>query len=123
MIKLVPDDNIYSQMITLAPDDNISSQMITLALDVNISFQIITFSPSTTAISSPPTLSNLGKQASTHTSTPFYCILGCGLLASVRTFGDNAEGQTEVRIKHVFIAVCEVPWLLRKPHSKFSMAW
>jgi hypothetical protein len=38
-----------------------------------------------------PSLSHLGQQGSTHPSTPFvYDILGCGLMASVRTYGDNA---------------------------------
>ncbi len=39
----------------------------------------------------------------------------------VWTFGDNAGGQTEVKIKRVFMADHELPRLWRKPHSKFSV--
>jgi len=64
-------------------------------------------------------LSLLGQQGPTHPSTPFVCsVLGCSLVASVWTFGDNAGDQTEVKIKHVFTAVHEFPWLKRKMHSK-----
>jgi hypothetical protein len=34
-----------------------------------------------------------------------YGVLGCDLMALVRTFGDNAGDQTEVKIKGVFMAV------------------
>jgi hypothetical protein len=39
-------------------------------------------------------------------------------VASIWTFGDNAGDQTEVKIKHVFTAFHEFPWLKRKTHSK-----
>ncbi len=49
-----------------------------------------------------PALSHLGKQGPTYPSTPFvYGVLGCGLMALVQTFGNNAGDQTEVMIKGV----------------------
>jgi hypothetical protein len=46
------------------------------------------------------------RQGHTHPSTPFvYGGLGLQPLALMCTFGDNAGGHTEVRIKHVLTAV------------------
>jgi hypothetical protein len=41
-------------------------------------------------------------------------------MVSVRPFGDNAGGQTGVKIKKVFTPVHETTWLWRKLHPKFS---
>ena len=41
-------------------------------------------------------------------------------MVSVRPFGDNAGGQTGVKIKQVFTPVHETTWLWRKLHPKFS---
>jgi hypothetical protein len=41
-------------------------------------------------------------------------------MVSVRPFGDNAGGQTGVKIKQVFTPVHETSWLWRKLHPKFS---
>ncbi len=41
-------------------------------------------------------------------------------MASVRPYGDNAGGQTGVKIKQVFTPVLETTWLWRKLHPKFS---
>jgi hypothetical protein len=41
-------------------------------------------------------------------------------MASVRPFGDNAGGQTGVKIKQVFTPDHETTWLWRKLHPKFS---
>ncbi len=69
-----------------------------------------------------PILSHLGQQGPRYPSTAFvYSGLGCGLVATVRTFGDNAGGQTQVKNKCVFTAVREFPRLWRKTHSKFSV--
>ena len=40
-------------------------------------------------------------------------------MVSVRPFGDNAGGQTGVKIKQVFTPVHETTWLWRKLHPKF----
>jgi hypothetical protein len=41
-------------------------------------------------------------------------------MVSVRPFGDNAGGQTGVKMKQVFTPVHETTWLWRKLHPKFS---
>ena len=41
-------------------------------------------------------------------------------MVSVRPFGDNAGGQTGVKIKQVFTPDHETTWLWRKLHPKFS---
>ncbi len=57
-----------------------------------------------------------------HSSTPFvHGVLGCGLLASIRPFGDNADDQTEVKIKQVFTPVHEMTRLWRKLHQKVQL--
>jgi hypothetical protein len=42
-------------------------------------------------------------------------------MASIRPFGDNADGQTEIKIKQVFTPVHEMTQLWRKLHPKVQL--
>jgi hypothetical protein len=67
----------------------------------------------------PISKATLGAPFPTYPSSPFeHGILECGLVVSIWPFGDNPDGQTEVKIKQVVTSVHETTWLWRNLHPK-----